>query len=627
MPDLIARFKNCEPTLERASAITRTVSKSAMMSGVGTNTRNALSTHMNMVTKPSRTFTSAGIDALMSLKTGQRERFFSETVGEMYGMIKSMAPAARVAARAARGKRELDEVYQGAIPGTVGKVVEWPFKLLSAVDNWHADRVFHGEMYRLAFRQAAKEGIPTSKLFARATDIMNEQTSVVQRLADLEAKIAPLRSKLKELSPYDAKTLKRLEKEAIALRKSSFVQDAAEAANKTVFTLRQEYPDATGNMVPGSMDAMIDAIDGWAKRSVLIDAIFPFRRTPANVVRETLRGSPLGAVWAVRNAMRYQAAGMPREYIQGRLADDMGQALIGTAMMYSALRLVESGYIRANPYRKAAPAERATEEAAGSLPDTLQVGDWSIPIARLEPFGSYLLQAAEVADMIKRGEKPSDEKLTLIGTMTQQLALQSVSETFLDPFTEFADAVQDEKGLEKWARSIGGRFVPRAVTQFDQRVKENVEAGPAPVSGFVQQVPGVAETKLGLFGEERKTQAFFPSLLFGRTGKIGNDPIAQEMARVGAFHLPPAGLDSKTQTALGITPDEDRTHRKALGRVQKTLVTQLVQDPRWAQVPDVQKKELIDAQWKRASQAVNKRVRALKQAKMPLTERNILGGL
>lgn len=627
-------LRKCWDSREKASSEVRKLSHASMLSGFGTLMRAAISDSLNTAMNPARSATSAGLDAIAGLTGRSRTRYAAEVPYEMLGMWKSMPSYFRSMSSASRAVRELDEIYGEGSSDWYHKALEVPFKIMSGIDTYFYGRAFHGSIYKQAARKAASEGLSGAKLARRVEGLIEEQAAIARKIEDIDLGLAKYTEKTKKgirLSAEEKAARSKLIAKQKELVKGSFAEEAALTGDRTVFTARETKPwkdPATGEIryQTANFDSIINGLDDIARQSILIDAVLPFRRTPANVVRETLRGSPVGAIWAVQKAMQGKAAGLPDEIIRAHLMDDLGKALTGTSVMYTLLYAADKGLIEVNPYKKAAPAERATEDAAGMQSDTLRVGDWTVPVARLEPFGAYLLQAGRVAEMLRNGEIDNNAIDTTF-QMMQTLVTEGLGETFLDPFAEFSEALQDDKKLDKYMQSLGARFIPRVVTQFDQTVKEPPEGGGF-FQGLKSKTPGLGEeAKLGLFGEEKTAQAPIASLLFGRTGKIGNDPLAQEMVRVGAYHLPPQGLDKASQNKLGITKEEDRTHRKALGRVQRMLVQRLVDHPQWAQIPDDRKKEAIDDAYRQASRKVNSRVRGLKRAGMPLTERNIFSGL
>lgn len=607
MPNL----KKCWDTMEKATGTLRAIRSSSMISGTSTMTRNVIGNTGMVVSKPGRSLLAVPIDAAISVVTGQRTRYASEVPAELFGMFKALPAALRKTGRRARAVREIDDIYSGRVQQIAGGVMKIPFKAMSVVDQFFYDKVFHGEMWRQAERAAKQLG-------KSAADVMDEQAGIATKLDKIEGAAEDLRKmgealkrEGKTLSREQAAEMRRLTAEAEELHSKSFIKKAAFMADRTVYTAREGE----------ALDKSLDALDLMAKYNPLVDLLLPFRRTPANVVRELLRSSPIGLVTGANRAAQQLAKGVPIDEIQGRLVDDMSQAILGTATMYTFIHYAAAGQIKANPFKEAAPAERATEEAAGILPNTIQIGDWSVPVDRLEPFGPFLLNAARVAEL-RKGENPPENLVEDLVAATTNLALLSSKETFLDPLAEFTEAIQDDKSLAKYMQGVGATFVPRVVGQFDQRVKE--DPGGGPIAGFINKLPGQGEAKLGLFGAERVSQAPTMSHFLGRTGKLGNDPVAQEMVRVGSFHLPPTSFDSIED------PAEQRLARQAKGRFQRQAVERVIKSPQYQQLPPTPqgnklRKDLIDKAYELAGSAVNQRVKALKTRKVPLTERNILG--
>lgn len=614
----------------------------SMLSGFGTHARNLIGNTLNVVMKPARTMGSALADLPLAAVTKSRQRYFSEaaaeSAGQIWSMARSLPGALKQAGIEARAVRET--LDQGAIPGMTGTIIRTPLRLLNKADRFFFDRVFAGEMFRRAARQAASEGVDLLKAPKRIGEILGEQDAIVQQVAKLNERIGRAENLLAQapasLTAKNKKALVgfigRTQEEIAALQSKSFVKDAAGMADRTIFTAREGE----------TLDKLLDQVDEASKLVPVIDLVLPFRRTPANIARETLRSSPVGFLTGASRAIQSAAQNIPAGQIQGRLADDLGQAIIGTSALYTLLHMASSGNIKVNPFKEKARAERVTEEAAGVVPDSVQIGDWSIPVSRLEPIGSMLLAAGRVAEM-REGENPPAGLTEELEQMATILGTQGLNEAFMDPLAEFFEATTgDDRTMARWAQGLGGSFVPRAISQFNTKIKEPAtgkESGlpgllGEAASGAQRQIPGKGQADLGLFGKEREVQAPLLSMIVGRAGEA-NNPIAQEMTRVSAYHLPPSGLSNDFKAMLAkrgvaYSDAEDRTMRMTKGRVQEQAVTAVIQSPRYQSLPagpagDAVRKQLIDQAFTRASKLVDERVKSLKLARVPLTERLILG--
>lgn len=641
----------------------------AMFSGFGTPVRVAMSNLINLGTKFPRDVGSVMIDLPRALGskvlTGQagRQRFFTEVPAEMYGMMRGLPRALKTAGMEARALRETQE--RAAIPGMAGQIIRVPLRILDATDQFFHGLGFNAEIYRQAARKARQEGYNLAspqKLANRIEQIVGEQANIAEGIAKQRTQIAKVKELLKqapegipqkELARM-AGLARKLETGIKSAEQQSFIKSAAELADRLVFANREgssrviktEGGRQTTIRQGAMLDRVLDDLDYYARYFPVIDAVLPVRRSPANELRELVRHSPAGFVGGAVRAFKSATEGVPTGQIQGRLADDMSQALLGTAAMYGLLHLAATKQLRVNPFKEARKAERVTEESAGVVPDSVILGNYSIPISRLGPIGSITLAAAKVADL-KEGEAPPPNLVAEIEKMTQILATTGANEAFFDPLSEFFEAVTgNDQMFDKWAQGVGGRFIPRAVSQFNPVIKEPVtpedvaKTGLPPllanmVAGARRQIPGTGRADLGLFGRDREVQAKPLSIAIGRSGELSNNPIAQEMVKVGAFHLPPNGLSKDFKTGLerrgiGYSTEEDRELRIVKGRVQELAVKNMIQSPGYQALPptpqgDAIRKRLIDKAFEEASKAVDGWAKALKLAKVPLTSRNILG--
>ena len=651
--------------------------RNSIFSGFGTFDRTAISNLLGLAFKTPKTIGAAVADVPLSLgrkaanilsghelPAGARQRFFIEIPAEMYGFMKTLPVALKKAGRASRTLRETQ--VAGVIPGVAGSIIRTPTRGLHFLDELIHGIGYSGEIYRQAARLASQEGSGVFKpqRFARRVgEILADHEKLAAKM-DLKRSRAARAQQLLDTAPESmtAKSRGRLRRfiartnaEWDAMRDQSFIKRASEEADRIVLTNREGSFRATGTTPEGKtifaasgsrLDQAVDVINYFDEHVPLIGAILPVIRTPANEVREFARSSPAGFLTAPTRAFNMLRHGSTLEAAQGELADKAGQAIMGTLAMYRLLHMVNDGQLRVNPFKEQRRAERVTEESAGIVPDSVLIGNWSIPVSRLGPIGPMILAAARMAD-IKAGDTPPANTVAELEEYTKQLALQGANEAFFDPLAEFFEAMSsDDRSAGRWLQGVGATFVPRVVSQFNMVTKEpvkpeEVSATGLPstlanlVAGVRRQIPGFGAADLGLFGKEREVQSPVMSVLLGKTGRLGDNPIAQEMVRVQAYHLPPNGLSKPFQADLsrrGIaySDAEDRIMRQVKGRMQEQMVQRVVGSPRYQGLPitpagDALRKQLIDQAFEAASKAVDGRVKALKLAKVPLTERGILG--
>lgn len=580
-----------------------------------------------------------------------------------------------------------NKALQQAGDFVVSRFVQTPFYVLKATDDFFFDKDFAGAMYRLAYRNSVKE----DKSFSAAMADIGEKL----KKYDLEAKaivnqaeqfarsrLTPIKSaenltetkvfgKNSEIAIHgweagkftEQLTMLGKESEPVQLQPSLFgdnphaveflgenkeeilnlsrqflmknipgdISEAKLTAERAIFVARENK----------GLDKFLDFLDR-ADHSLggIVSIPLMFRRTPANIVREGLRTSPLGFLPVLAQALgkNPEVAMTPRE---SSLL--LGQAMLGTGLFYSVWLGIQTGKIKGdsgvfNPNK----AQRDTYTAQGRKPASIEVRmfdkDYLIPLDRLQPFGGMISAMLEHNENIKRSEaqEVDQESIATQGaaiawSLTRELGVGDFARNvgdFLDAINSSAE-IGREKAAKRYLGQLGASFVPSFVRQTYKGIGNNPavqeESGYllAPYKGAKASL-SIGPDKIGLFGDTsyKGVKGVAGILSGGSIGVKQDDFVVNKMVEVGAFHQAP-----KVSDEVKTLPQKQQVaFQVGKGRLQRQFVERVVLNPGFAGLHQDAQKRLIDKAFNRASALADKRAKAIIKLRGILNEDAIFKG-
>lgn len=147
---------------------------------------------------------------------------------------------------------------------------------------------------------------------------------------------------------------------------------------------------------------------------ILSQFSMPFVKTPANVIERAIDYSPLGII---RNAFRTGRELKGGVFDQNRFANETARNILGTAMMgggaaYAANGGLSGGYSD-NANEKQAQKEAGMQEYAWNVPEAIPaLGGKQMDISWLPVVGSNMVASAAAVDAFNKGEGNVGENLT-----------------------------------------------------------------------------------------------------------------------------------------------------------------------------------------------------------------------
>lgn len=363
----------------------------SMLSSPLTHAVNTFSNALNVgVVAPVEKTVRGVIDAAGGLFGKERKFAAGEGLAYASASVKAIREAADNFVDVMRGKAgtqtaDIDDysmpLATGGAKGAVGATLQFPTRLLGAADKF--------------FRTLARSG---------------EENALRVR----EAKGIKIKGDRKALAEHEA-----------AYR-----------------VYQQELGEKGQGKILETIDSVANAITGLRARNRVFGWVFPFIKTPTNLLKQGIEYSPLGFANLAGNADKTTA---------------LTRAAIGTAVFGTAAAMVDSGDITwAEPTN---PEERAAFRAEGKQPYAIRVGDTWISFVKLPPAISFpFALTSAVNDAVK--SKAIDENT--------------------------ADAIFE--GVAKWGQFLSDQSYVKNIGDFLKTVKGDTESFTQAIANYPQQL-------------------------------------------------------------------------------------------------------------------------------------------
>lgn len=408
----------------------------SLLSGPQTHVVNAVSNTMTALAQIPEHAIAAGIGGVRNLamrgKVADRV-LFSELGARSVGLVQGVKDGLRQAARTLRTgeasdfANKVDTVHQDAIGGMAGKVIRTPTRLLSSADELFKGMARRMELNGLAVRKATAEGLSGDEGKRRVAELVSNPTDEM----------------LEQAFDYG--------------RYLTFQRPLGKAGNAATM-LSNSNP-------------------GWK-------VIFPFVRTPTNLLKFALERSPAAPI--VREWRRdFRAGGAKRDLA-------MARALVGSGVGALVAQMAADGLITGN-----GPADekaRALLRADGWQPYSIKVGDRYVSYQRLDPFASTLGIAAGMVELQDHMTDKQQEDVALLITASVMQNLSS--KTWLSGLGDLVDAVNDpSRYASGWIKRTGGSLaVPAGVAQVARTVDPTLREAETVLDAVKRRVPGLSRS-------------------------------------------------------------------------------------------------------------------------------------
>ena len=366
--------------------------------------------------------------------------------------------------------------------------------------------------------------------------------------------------------------------------------------------------------------------------SFVADALFPFRKTPANILTTGLDYSPVGLLKTI-----FYDAGQVREgnMSSADMVDHISSGLTGSGIFALGGYLAAEGllHVRAGDDDK----EEDFEKAMGGQDYAIQIGDKSYTLDWALPAAMPLFAGASVEKSWEKGGGTFDAFADAIKNISSVVWETSMLSSLNDLVSYWSYA--DDPGaylVSKAASSYAGQYIPtigsKVASALDDTVRKSyVEEGTGQLSsdvnyflqGAAKKVPGVRnqlQPSIDLWGNEVSNgsapERVFQSFISpGFLKTQDNSPATQEVRRLakatGESAVYPAAAeksftnDGKT---YNLTAEEYTQYAKTMGSTRKTLVEDALKLPSYKSMSDSEKSAYIQNVYKYARETARQQV-------------------
>ena len=370
--------------------------------------------------------------------------------------------------------------------------------------------------------------------------------------------------------------------------------------------------------------------------SFVADALFPFRKTPANILTTGLDYSPVGLGKGIWEAMFDVKSG---KCTAADAVDSIASGLTGTGILALGAYLAAEGFFGATLHVRAGDddKEEAFEKSMGGQDYAIQIGDKSYTLDWMTPAAMPLFAGAAIMESVQKGGSTFDALVdSLLGM--QDVVLETSMLSSLNDLISYWSYADNKVGylIDRAVSSYAGQYIPtigsKVAAVFDDTVRKSyVEKGSGQVAsdvnyflqGAAKKVPGARnhlQPMVDMWGNEVSNgsapERLFQSFLSpGFLKAQDNSPATQEIRRLakatGDSTVYPAAAE-KSYTVKGetrtMTGEEYTRYAKAMGQTRKELVEAAVKLPAYKSMSNAEKADYIQNVYKYARETARQQV-------------------
>lgn len=323
-----------------------------------------------------------------------------------------------------------------------------------------------------------------------------------------------------------------------------------------------------------------------------LDLIFPFVKTPTNIVKRMLEYTPGGAAYSSVKAVNAALKGAFTDAEQRAFAQGIGRAATGTALIYLGYKLYEKGL--ATGFIEDDLTRRARDLAGGRIPGAIKIGGTWLQIAGFAPGGNLVALGATIArewrqeqeQAAKQGEEASI--IPVIGKTT----LQATSE---QPLVQGSEQIADlfkrpEQAASRIVGGVAGSAVPTIAADLAEAIDSRQRDARGLTGPVLNRIPGVRNTlppAQDVIGQPRQDTgpvAAFLDPTRATTDVAGQNPVFAELVRLDH------GISGFTKKK-GETDDAYRARVQIFGNLYTRYGLALVSFPQYQALSDDDKRE------------------------------------
>lgn len=520
----------------------------SILSGPPSHVANILSNSLTAMTKTPEKGISASLDVIRSLATGkQREVYFGEVPHDFFGAWQGVKEGAKAAMKAwvddmPQMEASKLEVKPAPLKGKVGRFIGGPTRALMAADEFFKSIIYRSEINSLAYRQASHEGLKGKAKSNRIAELSNTPLDWMQKRAIEEAKY---RTFQKELGPIGTKAM----------------------------NLRNE--------------------------SMPLKVLFPFIKTPTNIVKFGLERTPLEFIDAGIKVAKGDLKG-------GAISEQMAKPILGSIISGAMLTSIMDGNVSgAGPVNK---NERDSLYRTGWQPYSIKIKDKWYSYKRLEPVGMVVGLTADTKEIWKYAS--AEEKSSLAAAISTAVGQNILNKTWMQGASNAMNAITDPNRYgESWVQSLAGSAVPGVVATAARALDPNMRQAQDIIDGIKTRLPVISEEvlpKLNLWGEPIKKSEGVAERFVGKVPSRFVSPVQvspenrskidKEIVRlIGVGYLQPPGPPGKVVGGIDLTPEQYQEMQSRGGGLAKKSLERIVETDVYKKAPDMAKTKIIES--------------------------------
>jgi hypothetical protein len=255
------------------------------------------------------------------------------------------------------------------------------------------------------------------------------------------------------------------------------------------------------------------------------------------------------------------------------------------------------------------PGERNVKEAAGIQPMSVKIGSEYYDISRIQPIGTLVVMAADIATIWDKFEEGEQDKVPKI--IATAFANAITNQTMLQGLTMFVNALSEpDRFFPRMAQSYAGAMVP--FSGLMRQTGEALDKEQRRIDGIkdavIAAIPLYRESLLPkvnvMTGEPMATKE---RVVGQKATPESMDKVLTEAVRLGVgvskapkdIQLPSR---DKKLGKVELTPEQQNLFTTAAGKMAHEILGRLVASPMWNELDDLQKKRVYADVFKKARQ-------------------------
>lgn len=257
-------------------------------------------------------------------------------------------------------------------------------------------------------------------------------------------------------------------------------------ARQSTFTndLKENWPGRAGGKLSG--DPLSAGLQRFVNDHPYLRLVFPFIRTPANLIRDTMKRMPLAGTNQYQWRHAYEQGGIQQ-------AEAIGQQVLGSMVWISAISLALSGRIT---HGGSTNRDEYRVWRMGETPYSIVTDDGKrININRAAPFSLPFTMAA---DFVYLAPHMTDNEMeSAAGSMMKIMSRYVSSQTYLTGLVGVIDALHhSDQYADIFVRQLTGNYVPYSTffNQLRQGIDPHYREVESIMTHVQNRIPGLSES-------------------------------------------------------------------------------------------------------------------------------------